>query len=289
MSLPSQLKWIFCLCLIVIFGKHCEIDASNSEDVLQTKFQKILLVIHYNHEHYKSIDFLKKIYSPLFPNIVFYGPQSHPEITAVYTDRGQLFSRVVTHALKSYPGYQGYIFLQDDCFMNFWNYARLSNDKIWFCQNQSDNFFHATLAFPITDWPWWNNKGVGLKKARKAVANLNKKEKKLLYKNHGEDHVVAQMCDMFYIPARLSSRALRLSEVFKDVFVEIAIPTLLSCIEDIHQWEKLHYLWTGNCEATIDLYDPSYDWVHPIKFSQEYYQRYVEELIETYSTTNLNQ
>lgn len=272
---------IFFLCLALFFLQSQKADANiDKENLLRDKFQKVLLVIHYNHAHYKSIDFLRKIYSPIFPNIVFYGPTEYPEVNAVFTNKGFLFSRVVAHALKNFPGYQGYIFLQDDCFMNFWNYARLNNEKIWFSTNETNDFHLATLKHPITNWPWWENTEVGLKKARKAIQNLEKKEKKRLDKNHGKDHVVAQVCDMFYIPGRFATKTIHLSEIFKDVFCEIAIPTLLSCMEDIHYWERLQYIWTGDGEAALNLYDPASDWVHPLKFSQESYQQFVELAIE---------
>ena len=268
--------------LLYVFGllltfKCC--FAATADETLETKFQDVLLVVHYNHPHYQSIPFIKEIYSAIFPNIVFYGEATYPEVNVVRTVTGFYFTPVVSHALKNYPGYRGYIFLQDDCLMNFWNYLRLDKDKIWFKVNGATENFH-TAPLDATNSSWQFRWDWGLKALRQSFMNLSYDEWMCYQKNHGQNMAVGEMCDMFYIPGKFSSQAIALSDKFNNVFCEISIATMLSCIDSTYNWEKLESLWSLDCEVSFNNFSPELDWVHPLKFSQHKYREFVKSQIE---------
>jgi len=270
-------KFIFLFLFPLFFFNPIQAENS-SQEALREKFSDVLLVVHYNHPYYQSIPFIKEIYSSIFPNIVFYGEHAHPEVHVVSTYIGYTFSRVVSDVFDRFPGYEGYIFLQDDCLMNFWNYSRLDTDKIWFRCNCSNQFIHADINDPSTHG-WWFASSCGMEQVKPALKQITHEEAAQLEKNHGRNQVVGQMCDMFYIPGKFSEQAGTLSRVFSNVFCEIAIPTLLSCIDDIDNWEVLNSLWAPQCETVFNGYSPQYDWVHPLKFSSEIYRNFVREQI----------
>ncbi|MBS0616017.1 MAG: hypothetical protein JSR58_05645 [Verrucomicrobia bacterium] len=233
-------------------------------------FKDTLLVIHYNHPYYDSLPFEKILYGPIFPHIVFYGPAGeHPEVRVVPTHMGYFFSKVVADTLQTYPDFDGYIFLQDDCLMHFWNYLRLDKNKIWFCQNEIRYLLQASTQDPA-GWTWWfSNPDVGMPQVLKQLPLLKESEKKQLTLNMGENTIPGQMCDMFYLPARLAPQAERLCKVFENVFCEISIATILCCIEPLADWEKFNYFWTCGDSGQLvrSKYDPALDWMHPMKFS----------------------
>ena len=95
-------------------------------------FDGTLLVIHYNFPFYDSIEFLKELYEPVFgKNIVVYGPEEHPGVHAVPTYKGWYFSRVVSDCYKRFPNYEGYVFLQDDCLLHYWNWKKLDTNSFY--------------------------------------------------------------------------------------------------------------------------------------------------------------
>ena len=235
---------------------------------LKDKYSNVLLVVNYNDPHYNSIPFIEELYSAIFPNIVFFGEFPHSKINVIHTERGFKFSRVIADVLDRFPEYIGYIFLQDDCFMNFWNYKRLDTDKFWFMSNSTNfGFHHVDIDSKSPDW-WFGHPTVGMQQYKASLENLNSEERFLLEKNHGKNQGIGLGCDMFYIPRKFAKQALRLSLIFSDVFCEISVPTIFSCIDDLSNWEKLEALWlTGSSEKMLPLYSPLYDWVHPLKFS----------------------
>ena len=255
------------------------------------KFDDILLVVHYNHPHYETKEFIQNLY-PCFPDIVFYGDipgtcdQFLEDVILVPTQRGYFFSRVVADALRRFSDYRGYIFLQDDALMNFWNFSRLNKDKIWFGVSfynfQTDRPLSWDVDFEKTcacfelfnpihnaEWQWWKT-NEGLLSLEPAMNKLQTKDRKKLERNIGEIGEVGMVCDMFYLPQTVREDAIRLSTIFSDVFCEIAIPMMLVCLDDFENWELLKGAWgvnIANRSFPIPEYQNDMDWIHPVKFS----------------------
>ena len=104
----------------------------------------ILCIVNFNFPHYENIQIIQKLYENFFPNMVFYGPGQHPEIHSI-EHRGYIGShptlpeyiegyfgyKEIADAMKRYPDYEGYLWINDDCFINVFNFERLNTSKIW--------------------------------------------------------------------------------------------------------------------------------------------------------------
>lgn len=301
------LKLFFILCIFIKFNSSLYAE-DHSTLIPKCKFKDILLVIHYNHPYYNSIEFLRNLYSPFFPNIIFYGEAAHPFVIQVETTIGSFFTRVMADALTRFPNYRGYVFLQDDVLMNVGNFSRLNTEKIWFgisrCfpgENNPDSwaidfdrtqsrkdFFHATIDGAYNDgWFWWEHPyGVTV---NAALSQLALQDWEMLERNIGQNELVAMVCDMYYIPQRFRSDAIRLSHVFSHVFCEIAVPMILNCLDNLENWEILKGIWEFNPSPTGFRTDPYFrsdvDWIHPLKFSSLSNQNYAQDVINCFSKT----
>jgi hypothetical protein len=252
---------------------------SIKNNIYHEKFKDLLLVIHFNHPYYSNIQFLKDLYSPVFKNIVFYGEKPDPNVFDVYSHYGFFLSNVLQDVLTRFPQYKGYLILQDDCILNFWNYLSLDNDKIWFATNFNNlqgisvrNGLSITQFNKEEQTNWWTQIFNGLtrqKTIQLAYPHLAPEDQDVLQKNIGKGNVASNLCDFFYIPRRLSGAALRLSQVFKNVFCEAAIPTMLCCLDSIENWEKLNMIWDGARAGYLFSadYPKKFHWIHPVKFS----------------------
>ena len=269
-------------------------------------FDDILLVVHYNHPYYESIQFLKTLYAD-FPNIVFYGEKvnsSDPSaVIQVETIHGWFFSRVIADALKRFPNYRGYIFLQDDTLMNFWNFTRFNKDKIWFGvsfyralgptppswftgfdTSKVLREFHASI--PNSGWHW--DEPTGNAAIMAAIPQLRSSDRQRLKKNVGKNGKIGMVCDMFYLPGKFGKKALRISRVFGNVFCEIAVPMMLACLDDFKNWEYLRGHWgftLGKGEYPHPTYRGKSDWVHPLKFSQQAARDFAQKVVEAHTKT----
>lgn len=230
--------------------------------------QDILLIINYSHPYYDSITFFKELYGEFFPNIVFYGPPPrHPEVGLCIQDKGFYSYRSLTAAMLKYPEYRGYLWVHDDCIINFWNFLRFNKNRLWLTKF----------------WRYGNlsqeNDGLqeyGYNAIQRSYYHLNEKQKAILIKNCGENIIPVGYSDIVYIPARYREDAIELLSLFsyEKVFLGIAIPTTCACLSNEDQWMyiKGRALWDQDRNDLKKIeaeYHSKYDFFHPIKLSDE--------------------
>lgn len=250
-------------------------------------FKNILLIINYNHAHYESIPLLKKIYAPYFKMIVFYGPKGHAEVNLYNHTMGYTSYMCIAEAMKKYPHHDGYLFLMDDCILNTWLLDNLDSSKLWFGQlawvNNHDKGLPVNLEKgqnQLPNWEWWHHTRWGYPKIKKAYQEIPIHYKKRLSENVGTFHVVIGFSDFAYIPAHYKKQFIELATIFgkHEVFLEIALPTILNCLSPGKEWEWLsakntyaHGCQDFNKEAILN---------HPIKLSSQTNRTFIESVFK---------
>ncbi|MBA3721051.1 MAG: hypothetical protein H0W88_01450 [Parachlamydiaceae bacterium] len=269
----------FLLQILALHVTTFSCSAVESEKKINDYFKNVLLIINFNHPYYDNIEFLKEIYGPYFPNIVFYGDTpnpKYPEINIVNHNGGYFIHKAISHAMQKWPNYKGYICCQDDCFMNFWNFTRLDKNKIWLHQ-----YWTASLKSKDHWWPWWNRPD-GFFAAVKAHKKLPDQSRKMLEKNCGQNNFAFTWADFVYFPNKYRKEFIKTSQHFNkpNVFIEIAIPTIILCMEDYENIEKLNPCWGGTINS-IDLasYSDAVDWLHPLKFSKIENREFIKQVV----------
>ncbi len=252
-----------------------------SESLLEKHFSDIVLIINFNHPYYSNVNFLKELYGPVFKNIIFYGEKEGEEVTKVHTRTGYLLAEVIQDACKKFPHARGYLFLQDDCVLHFWNLLKLDQNKIWYAVKFNDGLTPHHKFYSVLNlnghckgfsWDRWNY-DCGFRAAWGAYCKLSAHYLKNISRNVGENYIPANMCEVFYVPARFRESFLELNTLFKGVFCEMAVPTILCCLDLIDNWEQLDMLGgagvgVGTPGSPMLMNYPTHvSWVHPVKFS----------------------
>lgn len=260
----------------------------------QEPFENILLVINYNHAHYQTIPFIRKLYNPYFNDIVFYGPQEHPDINICHHNNGYISYKALIDAMQKYPHFDGYFFLQDDCIIHPWNLLKKDQSKIWFVnldtiQKEAEEPISVTTSKTIYipdgrkayKWGWWQSP-FGYDAVIKTYRKLPQSSKKILARNWDKQNVIAAFSDLVYIPAKYKKKFVRLGNKFTlaNTFLEIAVPTIISCIAPYTDWEKLNGYNAYEIPLKFDRkqYPFKIDFIHQIKFSKEENQSFVQKI-----------
>lgn len=167
------------LLLLSILGLSC-IARENSPN--------ILLIVNYNHPHYESIPLLKKIYGPYFKHIVFYGPYERPDVYFYPHQYGYFSYMCISDAMQKYPGFDGYLFLHDDCILNAWKIQDLDSSKIWFplygllTTEEGQGIDLQLEAHAVPGWYWWQT-SMGCPAMTAAFNELPQNYKNILEEN----------------------------------------------------------------------------------------------------------
>ena len=272
--------------------KLCNREVKKENNLYCDTFQNLLLVIHFNHPYYSNIDFLKKLYSPFFKNIVFYGEKQHKDVLSVFTHQGYYLSNVLIDLFSRFPDYDGYLILQDDCILNYWNFISLDHTKIWYGTkfNNAEKIDITPIHTAFNDpWGWKTKDNVlnaqtRIESTELAYSKLTPKDKKLLEMNLGASNTSKSAADFFYIPQKHRESVLRLSDIFQEVFCEIAIPSMIYCLELVNDLEELRMVWglgsewSGHGNVSYESYPRDAHWVHPLKLSNQANRNFISNI-----------
>jgi hypothetical protein len=227
-------------------------------------WHETLLIINYNHPHYDSIPFLKELYGNHFPHIVFYGPANHPDVNQISHHRGFFAYMAIADAMERYPKFAGYFYIHDDVVIHPWNLRRYDRSKIW-CQDTSCfEVINAAKVLAGTSWGWWKTKW-GYPAIVNSYVQMPIEYKWQIQKNYGVANVMKNYADLLFVPQRFRDGFITLSKLFakNEVFLELAIPTIMFCIAD-----KADVIFLNGIPwATGNAYNPRLDFFHPVKFS----------------------
>lgn len=266
----------------------------------------ILLIIVFNKPHYESIPFVELIYRPFFPNMLFCGPTFPDKQIFPYLFRnGTILNRSFITYKKTPEGHspgsfnyectmkaiqmqyhvQGYLTICDDMLVWLHHLHKFPKAVVWFLPEKSIRIGELkTLRecrlgmcdfFP--HWNWWEDYQEAtfdvlryMKQAQYNSSLMYHCYNQLVRLNGAEFRPNGAYSDIYYIPHRLANDFAVLSGAFLrfKVFLEIAVPTILRCIEPPENVQTLEGI------ATWDPDNRDFPWLYFDKrhlFGQTYF------------------
>ena len=245
-------------------------------------FKGVLLVIVFNYPHYSHIPLLKSLYNKAFPNMVFCGAanSSRFEVETVKLYKGYFGYDCLTRAIERSVNYTGYLVMSDDVLLNFWNLPREDVSRVWEGPRKP---ITVGVFEKARDWYWWKSRW-GLQNCLKALNETNYREGggRLLRVLSSNDVVESNggchggRSDIFYLPHKHANTFTRLAKIFRkhNVFIEIAVPTMLRMLEGASDIVRLEGVYLPgragsepvmNSEHLWENYSPHIHFIHPIK------------------------
>ena len=236
-------------------------------------YKDILLIINYNHDGFLKLnDYITNLYNKSFPNIIFINPSINkmPNIFSCQTsDNGYYSYNCFKNIYLKYPNYKGYLYINDDLFLKFWELQNLNFSFPWLNPYGpiAKNWFHYSKCLSIYN-----------------ITNKKNDWKNNIIHFNGFFEIVAGMSDFFYLPNYYASKICNIfDEMFKaKIFLECAIPNsmgiLLSSKYEIISvkalWRKERKKWINDLFKKFDQMA-----IHPIKFSRPLAQKKVIQYI----------
>lgn len=251
-------------------------------------FQDVLLAINFNHPYYHNLPLLEWYYRPVFPNYVICGPeignseQYNIIVVPQPKEYGYYGFQCLVEAIRRNPGYAGYLYINDDMIVNWWNFYNLNRTKIWF---PNLNFGTTDMTLPAKSW--WRRASC-LERCIKAYSSMEKdqyfrklKVIKMYMENVGHKRVcVNSLSDIVYIPQRLAKKYAIIAQRFYDyrLFLEVASPMAILMLEKKADMVLLDgvYLqlkynnwgpWTGDTTRAWRNYNYKIHLLHPYKLT----------------------
>ena len=259
------------------------------EECFRDYYKDILLVIVYHFPKYDSIPHLESLYKGAFPNIAICGPKDDKEYKVniiVHNNGGLIAYNCLGRAVRLYPGYEGYLYINDDMIVNWWNFKNFDKSKIWqssFIENGHPLKQHDDQKILYkTNWVWYNS-SFGVEQCNKTIKEIStlkpyKWDPKRLIENlkhngDGKIYCSKGWSDLYYIPRVYAEEFADICDIFyrNKVFLEIAVTTMLRLLDVRENTVKLtgHYLpdiGNSDSKAFWTHYRTDIKFMHPFKF-----------------------
>ena len=240
------------------------------------QFRHLLLVVTFNLPHYEVIPYLELLYRSIFPHIIYCGPKpldiaSIPALGGyrisfitykqwpVHRAPGSVNYQCAVRAIRLNFAVDGFLFASDDLLLLPVPLSRLNRDQVWFVPANEIRIgdletlreCHLGMCDFYPHWDWWADYKTATIEAMDRMTQLARSSS-LLYHclstlrqrngvGYSQIRVNGAYSDIFYIPSRIAHNFADVSEIFSDfgVFLEIAVPTVLQCIEPIENYQQL--------------------------------------------------
>ena len=202
--------------------------------------------------------------------------------------------------MESHPDAGGYLFMQDDVVVNFWNFpVRHDFSKVWRALIFADpdpEVWHQhgniSLNTDISGIPpvarfWFTDGKCAMKRVIDFVNGFSLEERQRLYNTNsdtGQPTIRMANSDFFYIPSRFREMVLPHLKRAHDhlIVTEVAMPIIFDAVLERDDYEELIGAALYRVKATTDkiaLYDPCWDYFHKIKSTvPEQFQWLVETI-----------
>jgi len=228
----------------------------NNTLCFKNRFSNVLLIIIYNHPLYDSVNLLRQFYQPVFPDIYFCGEVANStlDVHAAGINKGIYGYKCIADAIKWKQGYMGYLYINDDVILNYWNLVRFGFNmtKVGESSNQFGKV--DTEDEMPRDWYWWISP-YGFKNCKRAIEEIVSlakqydvydKRLRIFDENGGNRHYCHNgRSDIVFIPGHLAEDFYDIATTFYkyNVFLEITIPTIIRFIARNDDITTLHGLY----------------------------------------------
>ncbi len=253
----------------------------------------ILLAINFNSPFYDNIPVLEDYYKPVFQTYVFCGPEFDKsgqydiiKIPQRKEEYGYYGFQCLVEAIRRHPGYTGYLYVNDDMIVNWWNFLSLDKTKIWFGAPKFS--FIAGHVMGSKPSFWWKRADCGNRCSQtfsimEKNIRFNKTSMFQVYFKNSENKriCIAGLSDIFYIPAKHAKQFEMIGQTFYAnlVFLEVSVPMSLVLLDEISNMLFIDgmYLqrkygwggWTKNTDRAWKEYNYDMYFLHPYKFIGE--------------------
>ena len=262
------------------------------------QFPNILLLVVFNNPHYDSIPYIELLYRPFFPQMLYCGP-AKPDFNAPILHGLKNLQFSVFHYTPTRPGYNqgslnyecmvnalqmkypvdGILFLSDDVLLVPAEVAKMQTNAVWYVPHWDT--INDDIRDPIiSQWGFkvhqrfimhlWDR----IERDKNSSFILHQCYQNLLARNGDRYRVNGGFADLYYIPQRIAQEFAFLGSIFleENVFLEIAVPTIIQCLDGLENVDVLYgeYREKNIAAPWLKFADPKFkgmSYLHRTKWS----------------------
>ncbi|KAL0921979.1 hypothetical protein M5K25_005935 [Dendrobium thyrsiflorum] len=234
-------------------------------------FGNVVLVMHCSRQVDRTALEWRLLYGRVFKTVIILSEERNVDLMV---ERGQL-----SHAYKylpkifsRYAGADGFIFLQDNMILNYWNLLQADKNKLWITNKVPESWITARIDSNSSQW-LVNQASL----VKQAVSNFPAHFQTNFKDSNGEESLTICGSELFYIPRRFVGDFVDLVELIGDLDIHhmVAVPVFFMALDSPQNFDSdslsrtLYLKDKGEIGFNLSSYSAQVPALYPFSISNE--------------------
>ncbi|KAL4587497.1 hypothetical protein LXL04_000368 [Taraxacum kok-saghyz] len=233
-------------------------------------FGNVVLIMFCNGDVERTALEWRLLYGRVFKSVIILANKKNRELVVEEGDLDHLYKQL-PRLFDRFESADGFLFVQDDTILNYWNLVQADKTKLWITDKVSRSW---------TTVPHDGNKDFYGKQAQmvKKVVSSMPAHLQVSYKDQTVNHdstLTICSCEVFFIPRRLVVDFIDLVNLVGDLDIhqKVAIPMMFTAMDSHRNFDsvfkKMVYKRRLPRNVSMSFYSPHAPAVHPVRVSNE--------------------
>ncbi|XP_072984860.1 probable glycosyltransferase STELLO2 [Typha latifolia] len=197
-------------------------------------FGNVVLIMHCSGPVDRTALEWRLLYGRIFKTVIILSEQSNAELAVEHAQLVQAY-KYLPKVFDRFTGAEGFLFLQDDVILNYWNLLLADKTKLWITNKVTDSWI--TVPIEGNKQEWFVNQGNMVKK----VVSSFPVHFQVSYKESiSEDKLIFCSSELFYVPGRFVSDFSDLVGIVGDLGIhhKIAVPMFFQAMDSPQNFDS---------------------------------------------------
>ncbi|XP_075474387.1 putative glycosyltransferase STELLO2 [Primulina tabacum] len=226
----------------------------------------VLIIFCYGPVERTALEW-RLLYGRIFKTVIILSVEKNVDLAVEQGDADHVYKNL-PKLFDRYTSADGFLFLQDNTILNYWNLLQADKTKLWITNKVSKSW----TSVPIAGNSDWFAKQGGL--VRKVVATMPA-HLQVSHKETVKDHQSLVICnsEVFYLPRRFVSDFIDLVSLVGDLDIhhKVAVPMFFLAMDSPQNYDSVFdsMRYKQKPQSNSTFYSPEAPAVHPWNVSSE--------------------
>ncbi|KAJ4970029.1 hypothetical protein NE237_003128 [Protea cynaroides] len=234
-------------------------------------FGNVVLIMFCNGPVERTALEWRLLYGRIFKTVVILSEQSNADLAVEQCQLGQAY-KFLPKIFRRFTSAEGFLFLQDDTILNYWNLPQADKTKLWITEKVPESW--VTVSTAGDNSAWFAAQADMVKK----VVSMMPVHFQVSYKessSKGKHSLILCSSEVFYVPQRFVGDFADLVGLVGDLEIhhKVAVPMFFMAMDSPNNFDSVLSTMTYKTEApsnnSLSFYSAQVPAVHPWNVSNE--------------------
>eukprot|EP00268_Persea_americana_P069571 TRINITY_DN98_c1_g2_i1.p1 TRINITY_DN98_c1_g2~~TRINITY_DN98_c1_g2_i1.p1 ORF type:complete len:757 (+),score=102.37 TRINITY_DN98_c1_g2_i1:473-2743(+) len=231
-------------------------------------FGNVVLVMYCSKPVERTALEWRLLYGRIFKTVVILSEKNSTELAVEYGQLWQAY-KYLPKIFKQFTGAEGFLFLQDDAILNYWNLLQADKDKLWITDKVPESWMKVSIE-PNT---WFSRQAELVKR----VVNMLPAHFQVSYKESMDEKTLVHCTsEIFYIPRRFVGDFADLVDIVDNLEIhhKIAVPMFFMAMDSPNNFDSnalgtTIYRTDLQSNVSLSIYSAQVPAVYPCNVTDE--------------------